>query len=558
MEYKQDDIIDDWYTGRKLKKFIESGEGTEKNKKRFCYKQLMGFLLSRGKDVCALYGLRRTGKTVLMLQAIYDLMENYHIRPEMIAYAIIADGTDITDRDLLERVIELEGEGIRYVFIDEISYIQMDLDSNCLNLLADRLAKSGMKIVIAGTFSYAIRLLAKNVLFDRMQQIDMTYFSMKEAHEVFDMDLDSFIQHGGIINLDGSDEDQKKTPAEYMETAVVDNIVRPIFKSKRKYDLLATIPDFVKEGKTEEQLKALVAGLIRISIENYMKVLVVGKLANRPTYRYSDVGKLTVAIRVCSEQDSMLDEDLDILNIDKQRYYEILAEYLGNSDQVPEKTFKEIVKILEDIQVKQDIFLEEGNVSVFIPNYLRYGLCDEIMCSLGELIREETNKRYDSDLAGQILKGSIEEAICYLDLKKAGTKDFCMYRTADGSSEVNLIIKNHDNQTLDLYEMKHSSQMIPEQAKHLLNREFIREIEQELGYKAAGYYVLYNGENSRQEYHPAEVFERLHEENLKLNKTQNVERWERLFQQARIEAWRPIEIEYLNMTEFLCGLEIVK
>lgn len=558
MENRYNNTIDYWYTGRELRNFIENSEEAGKKKKRFCYKPLMGFLLNRGKDICALYGIRRTGKTVLMLQAIRDLMENYHVKPEVIAYITIADGSDMDDQKLLKAIESLGDGGVKYVFVDEISYVQMDLDCNCLNILADRLAKSGMKIVIAGTFSYAIRLLGKNVLFDRMQQIDTTYISMKEAFEVFGMDIDEFIQYGGIINLDGNEEDQKKTPAEYMEAAIVQNIVRSIFKSERKYDLLETIPDTVKKGKTEEQLRALIASLVRISIDNYMRILVVGKLANKLMHRYSDVAKLANIIRSRSEKESVLDENLEIINIDKQHYYEILAKYLGNSEQVPNETFREIVKILEDIQIKQDIILEDGIVSVFIPNYLRYGLCDEIMKTIGELVREETNQRYDAGLAGEILKGSIQEAVCYLDLKKAGSYDFDMYRTADGSCEVDLIIKNHERKTLRLYEIKHSSQVVPEQAKHLLNQEFVREIEHELGYKAAGYYILYNGENTKQVYDPKEVFESLKDENLNLNKIQNVERWERLVERAEIEAWEPLEIGYINMTEFLCGLAIVK
>lgn len=63
-------------------------------------------------------------------------------------------------------------------------------------------------------------------------------------------------------------------------------------------------------------------------------------------------------------------------------------------------------KILEDIQLKQDISLDDGRVSVFIPNYLRYGLCDEIMQLIGDKIQEETGKRYRADLAGEILMGT--------------------------------------------------------------------------------------------------------------------------------------------------------
>ena len=284
----------------------------------------------------------------------------------------------------------------------------------------------------------------------------------------------------------------------------------------------------------------------------------VSKLAGKSAYRYSDVGKLANAIRMRSEKENVLDEELEVININKQDYYKILAEYLGNSDEVPADTFKEIIAILEDIHIKQEITLENGNVSIFIPNYLRYGLCDAIIQAIGEQVREETMGRYDAALAGEILKGTIQEAICYLDLKKAGSEDYDMYRTADGSCEVDLILKNHETHTMKLYEIKHSDKMIPEQAKHLVNREFVREIENRLEYKAEGFYVLYNGKNSSRTYKPDKVFASLKDEGMRLNKSQLAEHWERLEQRAQIEEWGAVEVGYRNMTEFLCALPIVK
>lgn len=558
MKDEWNNSLDYWYTGQALKEFIQNSEEAQKDKKRYIYKSLMAFVLNRGTEICALYGIRRTGKTVLMLQVIYDLIENYNIKPEMIAYTSIAGGTDLNDKILVDMVLELQKQGVGYVFIDEISYINMDLESNCLNLLADRLAKSGIKIVIAGTFSYAIRLLNKDVLFDRMRQIDTSYFSLKEAHEIFGMDMDSFIQYGGIINLDGEGQDKKMTPAEYMDTAIVQNIVNSIFKSERRYELLETLPSQLREGKSKELLRSVIASQVRIAIDNYMKVLVVGKLANKPVYRYSDVSKLANVIRLRSEQEQELDESLEVLNIDKHHYFHILAEYLGNSEYISENTFRKIIDILEDIQIKQDIMLEQERVSIFIPNYLRYGLCDQIMQRIGELVQEETNARYDVRLAGEILSGTIQEAICYLDLKKEGLKDFDMYRTADGRCEVDLIIKNHQDKTLALYEIKHSKMRVPEQAKHLLNYDFIMEIENEFGYKVVSCHILYNGENGVEIYNPGTVFETLKEKSLQLGKLQNAEHWDTLVKRAEVADWKDVAVSYKNITEFLCELDIVR
>lgn len=278
--------------------------------------------MNKGKDICALHGIRRTGKTVLMLQAIRDLMSVYHISEQKIAYITIDENTVWDDKKLVSEIDKLTENGVCYVFVDEISYLDMNLGENSLNLLADRLAKCGIKIVIAGTFSYAIRLLEK------------------EVHDVFEQNLDTFIKYGGIINFD--EDGKQMSPSDYMETAIVNNIVQSIFKSDKKYDLLLTIPETIKSGKTDKKLRAVVANLVRITLDNYLKVLVVGKLVNKEIYRFSDIGKLAAVIRQRSEQECVENEDLGIVNLDTMSYYRLLAEYLGDFKQMSEDTFREI------------------------------------------------------------------------------------------------------------------------------------------------------------------------------------------------------------------------
>ena len=544
-----------WYTAEALIGFIQENEDAQKKNRRFCYKQLMGFLLTKGKDLCSLFGIRRTGKTVLMLQAIKDLMEVYHISENKIAYITMGEKNGWDDTKLVNEVDKLTDQGVRYVFVDEITYLNMDLEDNNLNLLADRVAKSGVKIVIAGTFSYAISLLSKDVLFDRIQRIDTTYFSYKEAHDIFGQDLDAFIKYGGVINFD--EDGKQMTPSDYMETAIVNNIVQSIFKSEKKYELLQTIPESMQKGKSDRELKAAVARLIRITIDNYMKALVVGKLANKEVYRFSDIGKLASVIRQRSEQEHLFDEELDVINIDAKAYYRLLSEYLGESKDVPEDTFRAVIKILEDIKIKQDITFDDGNVSVFIPNYLRYGLCDEIIRVIGDRIREETGMRYRAELAGEVLMGTIQEAICYLDLKMENRRDFDMYRTADGSCEVDLIVRNRKAGWMDLYEIKHSSLIVGEQVKHLVNREFVREIEREFDCKARDYYVLYNGNETEVEYIPEKIFQELEQKSLEMGRQENARKWERLRESAEIQGWMPVKVQYKSMAKFLCDLELV-
>lgn len=65
------------------------------DKKRDCYEQLTNFmkLPTRGK-ICALYGLRRTGKTVMMEQCIAELPEE---EKQKSAYLLCLNGCDMLE-----------------------------------------------------------------------------------------------------------------------------------------------------------------------------------------------------------------------------------------------------------------------------------------------------------------------------------------------------------------------------------------------------------------------------------------------------------------------------
>ena len=65
-------------TGSALLEFAKGVDGWEK---RDCYAKLEQYLYGGGRDrVCLLYGLRRTGKTTLLRQAILNMSEEQRQR----------------------------------------------------------------------------------------------------------------------------------------------------------------------------------------------------------------------------------------------------------------------------------------------------------------------------------------------------------------------------------------------------------------------------------------------------------------------------------------------
>ena len=59
-------------TGRELK-VVLLGRGAHELKKRYIFDDIMNYLNDDNHKVMCLYGLRRTGKTILMAQSIMEL-----------------------------------------------------------------------------------------------------------------------------------------------------------------------------------------------------------------------------------------------------------------------------------------------------------------------------------------------------------------------------------------------------------------------------------------------------------------------------------------------------
>lgn len=532
-----------WYTGEELLKRLDN-KAEQKYKKRYVYNDLMFFLRNYGNDMCALYGLRRTGKSVLMRQAIRELIEIDKINPKEIAYITFNKSTNYTDDTLVKEVRTLS-KIVKYFFIDEVSYINMELENNALNLLADEFATSGIKFVFAGTFSYAIKLLTLDIWLGRLYLINTTYFSFKEAHNVFGYDIEYFIQNGGIIN-----ENTKMTPQEYMKTAVTDNIVESLLKSEKIYELAYINKDIKAALDNKKQLKQTLIVLIKRIIDSYMRILFYNKIT-KENYKFSDVGNLADLIRQRSERDNYEDTMLSIIQIPEKKYQEMLQNFIGkiSNQDISEKFFNEILIILKQIGLIEDIYLNNAHESCFITNYLRYGLCEEILYELSDTVTTDTQGRYNISLASDNLKGGILEGIIDLDLQHTNRYNFDKYRNAD-NYEVDVIIKN-SNRTMDLYEVKHSSLPLDTHAKNLLNRDFINEIEQVMGYKVVSYNVIYNGQKMTKQINPEQVFRAEKEYSIRQG---GKKRWGNLEQRAKTFDWDDITVNFINATEFLCNI----
>ena len=137
-------------------------------KQRFFVKTICTYLNKPANGrILGIYGLRGTGKTVALLQAIEILLNNNR----KAAYILLNQKDTLVN--LYKDIEKLINQGVNYIFIDEITYVDGFLQAS--NKLSDIYAKTGVHIVIAGSDSFIVRLAKANILFVRLDLIHTTY-----------------------------------------------------------------------------------------------------------------------------------------------------------------------------------------------------------------------------------------------------------------------------------------------------------------------------------------------------------------------------------------------
>lgn len=188
---------------------------------RHLFDSLMEYLQEQAparQSVCALYGLRRTGKTTLILQAVRELVSQ-GTAAEAIGYFTGQKGDTFDDL-----IIELEArKKLKYIFIDEIGFFSNFLKNG--SYLYDTLVRLyDKKVVIAGTNLLALYLAGKETLYDRCTTLRVPYLSFYE-HCSFVLATDQpsredfmqYLQNGGLFQ-------PPEDIADYVQTSIVNSI----------------------------------------------------------------------------------------------------------------------------------------------------------------------------------------------------------------------------------------------------------------------------------------------------------------------------------------------
>lgn len=487
-------------TGRELAAMASTVRGFEK--REICsriQKYLYGSVQTR---VCVLYGLRRTGKTTMLLQAIADMTEEDFARAAYIKLRV-SDEMDQLARDL-DRLYQA---GCRYIFLDEATLMEDFIDS--ASLLSDIYVPMGMRIVLSGTDSLGFWFAKDNELYDRERTFHTTFIPYREYSRVLGIDsMDEYIRYGGTLKAgetDFDDEELKEegiafrddeTTRRYIDTAICKNIQHSLacFSFGKYFGHLRSL---YEAGE--------LTGAINRIIEDMNHRFVLEVLTN--PFVSHDLGMTARNLK----RERNPEKRTDILKlIDKETVTGNLMKILdirNKEEQTIGITPSHVIQIKQYLKALDLIAacpaeygtpgMEPEERILFTQPGMRYCQAQALVHVLmkDEVFRfvDYETRAYITERLLEEVRGRMLEDIILLETLKALGKGYEVCKLFFGTGEFDMVICDKDNGICAAYEIKHSTQYVREQARHLMDNEKIRLTVSRFG-KLAGRYVLYLGE----------------------------------------------------------------
>lgn len=471
--------------------------GSEIKHHRFCFKELKEYVDSDScyyGRVCILYGLRRTGKTVLLKQLCQE-------EPNSILYVCSAKDTMDGIYKVLDEHLD---DGTKLICLDEITEVE-DFIYDCSEL-ADVYASQGIRIVLSGTNSFGFRIAIGDELLDRADIIRTSYISFAEHSEVLGTkDIDEYIQYGGLMHKNKSflseGEGNLKT---YLDSAVTGNLVTSL-KNAGEWK------PFSKIG--EEQL----CKIINKIVEFYSGSLNLSKLKQS---QKSSV--ITFPLKAKAIQDSL--DSLQLKAILKNR-----SEIIKDFSKIISTDFDDHTKEALDDEILYSLIVNLFKMNVVSEVEVNaYELGDDI---LGKVLRKVYEETYiiqpaikyhqlveaqsfylnseefeelsseEADLLANKLQekifGDMLEQIILYEVKHDLNSDWKVCKPCfktPNKGEYDMLMWNRGTHEYLSFEIKHSSKEDAGQRKHLLNERFESICNRNYG-KCKGKYVLYYGKS---------------------------------------------------------------
>ncbi len=476
-----------------------------KLKRRDCYEQLLKSLYSKDMTrVTAVYGLRRTGKTTMLYQAMAEMPKEIQKKTVYIKLKPENDMAQL-NRDLYR----LKEAGYQYIFIDEVTLAKDFIDG--ASLFSDVFTAMGMHFVLSGTDSLGLWFARDNELYDRVRMIHTTVIPYREYNRLLGIDsVDEYIRYGGTLRAGEIDFDDDELNVEdasfrddestrrYVDTAIAKNIQHSLacFEYGKYFGRL-------QELYHANELTSAINRIIEDMNHNFVVQVVTDPFESH------DLGLSARNLR--NEKDPQ--KRTDILDrVDREQIVAGLMRLLeirNKEEQSIGITESHIAQIKSYLKALDLISLYEIEPAtsgidreervIFTQPGMRYcqaqALVHELMKdgTFGELSQSE--KRYVADRILEEVRGRMLEDIVLFETARALPKrEYEVFKLRFVSGEYDMVIWDSKQNRCALYEIKHSTVYADPQARHLRDEEKLNIAGYKFG-RIVGRYVLYNGES---------------------------------------------------------------
>ncbi len=486
---------------------IAFAKKVSKWEKRTDFSKLKSYLFSENNDrVCVIFGLRRTGKSTMLRQAIADMKKD-EARKAVYIKMQRTDNMAMLNSDLKQ----LHQYGYKYVFIDEVTLMEDFVDSAAL--FSDIFATMGMKIVLSGTDSLGFWFAEKEELYDRIQpNIHTTFIPFSEFSRVLGInDIDSYIHYGGTLRVGEVAFDDKDAIAEdasfrddettrrYIDTAICKNIQHSLscYQSGGHFSHLYSLYEANE-----------LTGAINRIIEDMNHRFVIKVLQN--DFKSNDL-RLSAANLRKDRNPERRNESLDLIDTNEvtKKLMEIL-EIKNRTDRSIGITNEHIIEIKQYLRAldlivdcpmqNAELGLSPEEHILFTQPGMRYCQAQALIHSLMKdeyfMLLSEQEKSYISNRILEEVRGRMMEDIVLLETYKAlNNKRYQVFKLRFERGEFDMVVYDKEAFECRIYEIKHNKEIAKEQVRHLVNQEMLSITEKRWG-TIVGKYVIYRGESN--------------------------------------------------------------
>lgn len=488
-------------TTHKFRTYVRVGEQlsnwaapVQKYKQRECYSALYNFVFGEQQDkVFILYGLRRTGKTTMLRQLVLNMTDTQLNHTAFI---------QISTRDSLSAVNAdlkyLEQQGYRYVFLDEVTLMDDFIEGAAL--FSDIYASSGMKIVLSGTDSLGFVFTEHEQLYDRCVMLHTTFISYREFENVLGIKgIDTFIRYGGTMSMGGvhyntdSPFATKENTDEYIDSAIAQNIQHSLkyYQNGGHFRLLY---DLYQNGELTSAINRVVEDLNHrftreVLTRTFKSSTLSGTASNLLRDRTAPMDLMEhidqdFALSSIKGMLDILEKEEQTVDVDDSHAAQI-KEYLTLLDLVMEIDLLHFPNTNTD--KKKIVLTQPGMRYAQTEALVRSLLADQKFNMLSAVERSRVLERVMGTIQGRMMEDQV-----LLETKLAHP-DKQVFQLQFAVGEFDMVISDPQALTCELYEIKYSKGIFPQQYQHLIDHEKCAQTEHRFG-TITGRFVIYRGD----------------------------------------------------------------